>query len=128
VGIIAGDLVISARPHRVGLQEQGPPVPDGDGGYIAAWIDLNPPQVWAQIVPASARSIEHLTANAAVQAVATHVVTLPYHPQLTVTSKVVFGTREFQVHDIANLEERNTTHVLICSEILHGANGVGRRG
>lgn len=103
-------------------------MPDGDGGYTESWVNLNPPQVWAEIVPASARAIERLTASVAVQAVATHVVTLPYHPQLTVTSKLLFGTREFQIHDVANLDEVNTTHVLICSEILSGSNVVGRRG
>lgn len=103
------------RRHLVTVQAPGPPQPDGDGGFIETWNDLVPPQVYARIVPATARDLER-TAAGTVIATASHLVTIPYHPQVTVASRIVFGTRILEITGIANRDERNIEQILICAE------------
>ena len=66
------------RVHVVTLQTPGLPVPDGDGGVIQGWDDLDPATVKASITPASARDLEKI-ASGTVITQATHVITIPYH-------------------------------------------------
>jgi head-tail adaptor len=117
----------SQQRHRVTL-DRAAQVPDGDGGYIEGWLPLTPPSMWAAIQPATPRGLEKVTASVAVQAIATHLVVLDYHPQLTIESRLTYHSRAFQIHVIENVDERNLQLVLVCSEIIGGSNDLGSVG
>jgi SPP1 family predicted phage head-tail adaptor len=104
-----------ARRHAITLQAPGAPVSDGDGGFVQTWADLDPAQVFASIVPATARDLERVAAGTVITT-ATHLVSMPYHPQLTRETRIRFGTRTLEVADIKNPEERNVELLLICTE------------
>lgn len=110
-------IAIAERRHLVRLQNPGLAVPDGDGGYTQTWTDLNPPTVKVQIRPASARDLERV-ASGTVLSTATHVVTGPYHPDVTTQTRVVFGDRTFNVIGVSNIDERNIEMVLTCVEVV----------
>lgn len=81
--------------------------PDSDGFFE----DLNPAGTWAQIEPffpgASADSSR----------VTAHSVRIRYHPQVTVDTRIVFGTRELFVKGVQNINEANAEMVLYCEEV-----------
>lgn len=105
------------RIHLVTVQGPGLPVPDGDGGVIQGWADLTPAQVPASIAPASARDLEKL-ASGTVITQATHVITIPYHPQVTTATRVLFRGRTFSLTSVINLEERNVQLKCIGVEVV----------
>jgi head-tail adaptor len=107
---------VGALRHLVTLENPGVDVPDGDGGYTQVDADLIPDQVWASIVPATARDMERVVANVAVQTTATHLVRVRYHPGITTQTKVLYGTRVLYVTGIQNVDERNIELVLVCTE------------
>jgi SPP1 family predicted phage head-tail adaptor len=106
---------IGDRPHRVTFQNPGPPVPDGDGGYLQSWTDLRPPALWMKITAASAAALERVAAGTVI-ATATHLLTGPYHPQVTTQTRCLFDGRSFQVGNVTNREERDQEMVLVCTE------------
>jgi head-tail adaptor len=108
---------IAERPHRVTLQNPGPAIPDADGGFTQTWTDLVPPAMSAAIAPATAADLERLAAGT-VLSTATHIVSMPYHPQVTTKTRLVFGSRFFSVTGVANPEERNVETIAICVEIV----------
>jgi SPP1 family predicted phage head-tail adaptor len=109
-------VTAGARRHRVILQG-GVSLNDPDtGGYTETWANLNPARVWASITPATARDLERI-ASATTIATASHLVVIPYHPQVTTHSRILFGTRVFNVTGVANPEERNIELILACVEI-----------
>jgi SPP1 family predicted phage head-tail adaptor len=108
---------IGALFHRVRLENPGPPVADGDGGYTEVWTALTPSPVWASIVPATARELERLVAGT-VQASATHVVRVRFHPQITTETRLTYGTRVFSVTGIQNTDESDIELVLTCQEVV----------
>lgn len=107
------------RPHRITLQQPGEPVPDGEGGYTTPLIDLDPPQVFARVAPASVGDLEQWTSGT-VSSVATHVVQMPFHPGVTTETVIGFWTRErtrtFNVIGLANPDERASELVALCAE------------
>jgi head-tail adaptor len=96
--------------------------PDGDGGYIESWAPLVPATRWAMIEPARKKDVEAVTGSVAVQAVATHLITMDYHAQLNVQGRLRYHGREFQIHAIANTNEENAQLVVVCTEVLHGTD------
>lgn len=108
---------VGARPHRITVQNPGAQVPDGDGGYVEGWADAVPPQLFVSIQPASARDLERV-ASGTVVAQVTHLIRAPYHPAITVKSRLVFNSRTFSVLGVANIEERNAEQILLCAELL----------
>ena len=106
---------IGDRPHRIALGIPGPPVPDGDGGYTNGMVPLDPPEMFARIQPATTGDLEANFAGTIV-ATATHLVTLPYHPGVTLQTLIDFNGRTFNVVGRANREERNADLVLLCTE------------
>lgn len=107
-----------SRVHLVTLQNPGVPIPDGDGGVIQGWSDLTPAQVKAAIVPASARDLENLVAGTVITQAA-HVIVLPYHPQVTTATRLVFRGRSFSLTSVINREERNIQLICIGVEVLN---------
>jgi SPP1 family predicted phage head-tail adaptor len=114
-GIIGGTVSIADCPHRVQLQNPGAPVPDGDGGYTTPWVDCVPPQMWAQILPATQRNAEKV-ASGTVITTATHIITMPFHPQVTTHSRLIYDGRTFNITSAASPGERNVQSVLVCVE------------
>jgi SPP1 family predicted phage head-tail adaptor len=110
-------IPIGQRRHLVTFQNPGPAVPDGDGGFAQTWTDLVPASGWVAIVPATAKDLERVTADT-VLAAASHILTGPYHPQVTTQTRVTFGTRTFSVTGVSNREERNIEMVLVCTEVV----------
>jgi len=111
------------RDKRIRLQNPGAPVPDGDGGYTEGLADLSPAYVQAHIAPASARDLER-AASGTVIASATHLITIPYHRQVTTETaieyddKVLGRVRHFSVTGLRNPEEANVILVLTAEEIV----------
>lgn len=116
--MIAPRTAIRRRPHRVLLQgPAGPPAADGDGSYTQAWVDLVPPAMDAEIVEATQAALERLVSNTVVST-ATHLVSLPYHAQITTQSRVVYNGRIFAVTGVNDLEQRHAELVLECAEAV----------
>jgi hypothetical protein len=78
---------IGARSIRVTLDVPGVPVPDGDGGWTSGWELLDPPTLFADIQPASARDLERVTSGV-VRASANLLITMPFHPRVTLQTRV----------------------------------------
>jgi SPP1 family predicted phage head-tail adaptor len=108
---------VANRPHRVILQNPGPPVRDSEGGFTETWTDLVPPTLTVEIKGATAVDLERLAAGTVI-AQASHIVTGPYHPQVTTKSRLLFNGRVFNVVHVGNPEERNAETVLLCSEVV----------
>lgn len=105
------------KRHLVSLQGPGARVlVDGewtDGAPVA----LDPPQMYAQILPATARSLERVTAGAAISS-ASHIITLDFHDGVDTQTQVLFEDRTFYVRGVANPEERDIELVLVCEELV----------
>jgi len=107
------------RIHRLTLTAPGADVPDGQGGWISSTVTLADP-VYGEVVPASARDLENILANV-VSASASHIVTIPYVPGVTLTTALVFhdprdGDRDFTISGISDPDERHIQLVLACDE------------
>lgn len=115
---------IGDRQKRVKLQNPGPIVPDGEGGWTQTPIPLDPPALDASIRPASQADLERVMAGTPVTT-ATHLVAMPYHPGVTVQTQLLVEDypnpdRTFEVVYISNPNERDAELVLVCAEVLHG--------
>lgn len=111
---------IANRPHRITLQNpsgEPEPDPDGEGGYTQPYAALNPPAVNARIAPATAADLERVAAGTVV-ATASHIVTMPYHPQVTTETRITFNGRTFYVQGVTNPEERNVETIALCQEVV----------
>lgn len=108
---------VRERPHRVTLQNPSAPVPDTDGGATQSYTDLNPPQMWAAIEAATARDLERLASGTAI-ATATHVIRIPFHPQVTTKTRVLFGAREFHLSSVQDPDEAGVELVLVGEEVV----------
>jgi len=107
------------RIHRLTLTNPGEPVSDGGGGWTEEPVVLADP-IYGEIVPASVRTLERTMPNI-VLASASHVVTVPYVPGVTLTTTVVFhdpteGDRTFSVGGIVDPDERHLQLILACEE------------
>lgn len=114
---LAPTASVADRPHRVTLQNPSTPVADGDGGFTQTWTDLVPPALSVKIAPATAADLERVTAGT-VLSTATHIVTGPYHAQVTTKTRILFNGRAFSVVGVSNPEERNVELVLVCVEVV----------
>jgi len=81
--------------------------PDNDGFFE----DLVPPGCWAAIQPLPpgagdlARTIQHQ-------------VTMRYHPQVSLDTRLLYGTRELFVRGFQTIDEDNVEMRLLCEEII----------
>jgi head-tail adaptor len=78
---------------------------DSDGFFE----DLTPAGCWAAIQPTppsgEGRSVFH-------------VVTMRYHPEVTMDTRVLYGTRELFVKGFQNVAEQGVEMRLLCEEII----------
>ncbi len=112
---IAPRTSVGNRPHRVTLQNPGPPVPNGDGGFTQSWTDLTPPAVNVEIKPATQEDLEQAAAGTSITK-ATHIVTGPFHPGVTTDTRVLFNGRELHVNSVQDPQARHVEMILICTE------------
>lgn len=112
-------LDVSSREHRLTLDAPGAPVADGQGGYIETFTPLTPAELWGSVEPMSAADLERVSGST-VEATATHLIIVPFHPQVTVQTRVTYHGRTFLVQGIRNVFERNQTLELTCEEVLGG--------
>lgn len=118
MGLIAPATPIYRRPHRVRLDGPlGPPIPDGEGGSTQPRGDLHPPMVYAEIHRASAADLERVTAGTAITT-ATHLITMPYHPEVTTDTQIYFGSHLFYVRDVQDPDFRHVETICICEELV----------
>jgi head-tail adaptor len=107
------------RRHVLTLMNPGEMVPDGGGGWTETPAVLG--DVYGEILPATVRDLERLMPNVVV-ASASHLVTIPYLPGVTLVSTVIFhddgGDRTFSIAGIVDPEERHLELVLACEEAL----------
>ena len=101
----------------VTLDNPGTPAPDGDGGYVEQFAPLDPPAWHCSITAASARALEAIAAGT-VLAQATHLVVGPYHPGITIETRLTLNGRRLNVLYVANRDERDIQTQLICAEVL----------
>jgi hypothetical protein len=87
-------------------------VPDGDGGYIEVFAPLDPPAMFGSVEPMSARDLERFT-NATVAAVATHLVSMPFHPGVTIQTRVSW------TDDVMRPHTANVTSLINVDEACH---------
>lgn len=111
-------LDVSSREHRLTL-DAPTQVPDGKGGYTETVAPLTPAAVWGAVEPMSQADLERVSGST-VEATATHLITLPFHPQVTVQTRVTYHGRLFLVQSVRNVQERNITLELTCEEVLGG--------
>lgn len=108
---------LGQRNKLVLLQNPGPAVPNGDGGFTQTWADLVPPTLYVSIEPATARSLERVAAGTVLSA-ATQIVKGPYHPQVTTQTRLIFNGRRLNVTSVGNPQEQNVTMELVCVEVV----------
>ena len=105
------------KRHLVSLSNPGTPMPDGEGGSTSAPVPLDPPTMYAEIKPATARDLERNTAGT-VMATASHLITMDYHPGVTTQTRIAFNGRTLLVTGVANPEERNVELILTAEEVV----------
>jgi head-tail adaptor len=108
---------VGTHRHLVIVQGQSAPVPDGDGGFTTVWTNLVPATWRCSIEPATARDLERI-ATGTVISTATHIVSGRYHPQLAISSRIVFGTRVFSIVGVSDAEERHVESVAVAVELI----------
>lgn len=117
MGTIGPATAVADRPHRVTLQNPGPAIPDGDGDYTQSWTDLTPAAVSVRIQTATASALERITSGT-VLSTATHIVTAPFHPQITTQTRILFNGRTFNVTGVTNPDEGDVELILVCAEVV----------
>lgn len=117
--MIAPRTSVGERPHYVLLQNPGPAVPDGAGGFTQTWSDLAAPaSVFAKIEPATAENLERVAAGVTVEANATHIISMPFHPSVTTKTRVVHNGRTFTVSGVSSPDERQQETIAIANEVV----------
>lgn len=103
------------RTHWITLSKEGDPVADGDGSFTRPLQALTPASAWASIEPATARTLERVVAGT-VAVSATHLITFPYHAQVTEDTVITEGAQIFRVTGVHDPGFRHVDTVAICVE------------
>lgn len=88
----------------VSLSQRPQSSPDSDG----FWDPLEPEYTWASITP-FAPGAELNTTQA--------VIVLRYRSDITFDTRIVYGTRQFFVRGIQNVDEKDVELQLLCEEV-----------
>ena len=89
--------------------------PDGGGGWIEAWTDLDPAQWDVSIVRATVRDLERV-GSGTILTTATHIIEGRWRPDITLSSRLMFDGRAFAVTGFDNVQERDRILRLIVEE------------
>lgn len=96
--------------HRIKLQT-GTRTSDGAGGSTISWADTA--TVWASVEPVTGR--EPYAANQ-LQGQVSHKIQIRYRSGVTHGTRVLFGTRVFDVQAVLNDKEGDESLTLYCQE------------
>jgi head-tail adaptor len=88
---------------------QSPVTTDDADGFFEP---LTPSNWWAAIQP-----LPPATAGDGTRVIAS-LVTMRYHPQVTVDTRVRYGTRDLFVKGVQNVNEEDREMVLYCEEVI----------
>jgi head-tail adaptor len=102
--------------HVVTVQAPGPPMPDGDGGFTESWVASDPP-TWSVSIASASGAQDTRTAGTVI-ATATHQMRGRYHPGVTTNARLLLEARVFHVTQVKNVDERNRTLEITCSEVV----------
>lgn len=105
------------RRDRVLLQNPITDVPDGDGGFIQAWADLDPPRINVSITSPSAAQLQRAKAGT-VLSQSTRIILAPYHAGITTDTRILFGARQINVTGIRDIDERHIELEIIGEEVI----------
>jgi head-tail adaptor len=108
---------ISNRPHRIQLQRPSVPIQVGDGTFLQTWADLSPAHVFAQVKPATTVDLERLALGTVISN-ASHVITFPFHPDVTVATRMVYRGRVFQVTGVSTPDEEQVETICLAVELI----------
>jgi len=96
--------------HRIWVQVKQE-TSDGEGGYTTAWQNYR--EIWAEVLPITAKQrMEYLSMDVE----ATHLIRCRGLIDVPETYRIMFGTREFEVLTVENLQERDVENVITCKE------------
>jgi SPP1 family predicted phage head-tail adaptor len=84
---------------------------DGGGGFTETWTKVT--IIWGSIKPLDAR--ERLRAMV-LETPITHKIMLRYRTDITTKSRLLFGTRIFNVREVINIDERNKYLEILAEE------------
>lgn len=116
--IIAPTTSLASKPHRLDIwQPNGAPVPDGDGDFDQDYGDAPVGYVYGLIEAMSARRLERFGRSETVPQ-ATHVVTMPYVDGVTTLTRLMFGTRRFDVVAYRNINDLSVELELGVQELV----------
>lgn len=99
------------RPGRLNKWVTLSRSPQTSGDSDGFWEALDPPGVWAQIEPLNPAISDDTRTQAS-------RVTIRYHAQVTLDTKVSFGTRDLMVRGVQNTNEANAEMILFCEEAI----------
>lgn len=100
-------MSVNGYRHLVSLSRAPQTSGDSDGFFE----DLSPSTVWASIEPVNPASADGTRMQG-------HYVTMRYHPEVTIDTRIVYGSRELFVRGVQNVDERNRELRLYCEEAL----------
>lgn len=86
---------------------------DAAGELVQTWADGN--TIWGSITPLSGG--ESLS-NEQITAEVTHKVWVRYDSTVTPGTRLLFGSRVFEINSVLNKDERNVAMELLCKEIV----------
>lgn len=98
--------------HRVAVQN-ATEVRNTHGEPIRTWATAV--TVWAAIDPINGREL--LLAKQ-VASETTHRIRMRYHAEVTSASRLLYGSRTFQIDSVLNRDERNAEMELLCHEVV----------
>lgn len=102
-------MIVGKLDKRVTLAKAPLVSPQTESDEVDGYEELTPTLVWAQIEPLSPGGTDNRTIQ--------HLVTMRYHPQVNVDTRIQFGTRYLYVRGVQNVNEDNVSMVLLCEEV-----------
>jgi head-tail adaptor len=110
------------RDKLVTLENPGAGEPDGEGGWTEGWAPLDPAEMYVHLAPATQTDLERVTSGTVISS-ATHVISLPYHPGVTIETRLRYTEpgrpeRVFAVTALRNPDEADRELVLVAEEQL----------
>lgn len=88
---------------------RGPITSNDSDGFFEA---LSPSGAWVSIEPLPPDSIGDATR------MLTHIVTMRFHDQITVDTRILYGERELFVKGVQNVNDANAELRLYCEEVI----------
>jgi len=107
-------MAIGDQRH-IGTFQDPAMVPDGEGGFVEGWADLDPADWPVSITPATARDMERVASGTVITS-ATHIIVGRWRGDVSTKTRMLFEGRIFHITGIINVEERDITMQLLAEE------------